>query len=144
MFFELFIFCGHSTREPASGRVTYFILRACIGASVSHSQRRKKLGEALEKMQVNETGRVEIGKEDESLAWKNSMYEAMYWPTPGFKGKTFKLCVLTRWDFNFCVQQLPTAEDNSITITENRWETQTRHTHTHYTHHTHTHVGAEF
>ena len=34
-------------------RVTYFILRACIGASVSHSQRRKKLGEALEKMQVN-------------------------------------------------------------------------------------------
>ena len=26
---------------------------------------------------------------------------ATYWPTPGLKGKTFKLCVLTRWDFNF-------------------------------------------
>ena len=29
---------------------------------------------------------------------------AIYWPTPGLKGKTFKLFVLTRWDFNFCVR----------------------------------------
>ena len=29
--FSLFIFGGHSTREPASGRVTYFILRAYTG-----------------------------------------------------------------------------------------------------------------
>ena len=28
----------------------------------------------------------------------------IYWPTPGFEGRTFKLCVLTRWDFNFCVR----------------------------------------
>ena len=28
---------------------------------------------------------------------------AIYWPTLGFNGRTFKLCVLTRWDFNFCV-----------------------------------------
>ena len=28
---SLFIFLGHSKREPASGRVTYFILRAYIG-----------------------------------------------------------------------------------------------------------------
>ena len=32
---------------------------------------------------------------------------AIYWPTPGFEGKTFKLCVLTRWDFNFCVLSSP-------------------------------------
>ena len=32
---------------------------------------------------------------------------AIYWPTPGFKGRTFKLCVLTRWDFNFCVRSFP-------------------------------------
>ena len=32
---------------------------------------------------------------------------AIYWPTPGFKGRTFKLCVLTRWDFNFCVRSSP-------------------------------------
>ena len=32
---------------------------------------------------------------------------AIYWPTPGFKGRTFKLCVLTRWDFNFCVHSSP-------------------------------------
>ena len=31
MFFSLFIFRGHSTREPASGKVTYFILRAYTG-----------------------------------------------------------------------------------------------------------------
>ena len=29
---------------------------------------------------------------------------AIYLPTPGFKGRAFKLCVLTRWDFNFCVR----------------------------------------
>ena len=44
VFLSLFICRGHSTREPASGRVTYFILQANTG---------KKLGEVLEKMQVN-------------------------------------------------------------------------------------------
>ncbi|WP_419602539.1 hypothetical protein, partial [Thiolapillus sp.] len=52
-FFSLFIFRGHSTREPASSRLTYFILRAYTGTSVSQSQHRKKSGEVLEKMQVN-------------------------------------------------------------------------------------------
>ena len=32
---------------------------------------------------------------------------AIYWPTSGFKRRTFKLCVLTRWDFNFCVRSSP-------------------------------------
>ena len=40
------------------------------------------------------TGRVEISKKEVPL----------YWPTPGFKRRTFKLCVLNRWDFNFCVR----------------------------------------
>ena len=48
-----FTFHGHSTREPASSRVTYFILRAYTGTSVNHSQSRKKSGQVLEKMQVN-------------------------------------------------------------------------------------------
>ena len=43
-FFSLFIFRGHSTREPASSRVTYFILRAYTGTGVSNSQHRKKIG----------------------------------------------------------------------------------------------------
>ena len=45
-FFCLFIFRRHSTREPASSRVTYFILRAYT--------RTKKSGEILVKMQLNE------------------------------------------------------------------------------------------
>ena len=45
-FFSLFIFHGISTREPASSRVTYFILQAYTGTQ-------EKLGEAFEKMQVN-------------------------------------------------------------------------------------------
>ena len=32
---------------------------------------------------------------------------AVYWPTPDLKGRTFKTCVLTRWDFNFCVRSSP-------------------------------------
>ena len=53
MFLSLFIFRGHPTREPASSRVTYFILRAYTGNGVSHSQHRKKSEEVLEKMRVN-------------------------------------------------------------------------------------------
>ena len=35
---------------------------------------------------------------------------AIYWPTPGFKGRNFKLFVLNRWDFNFCVRSSPLQE----------------------------------
>ena len=28
-------------------------------------------------------------------------------PTPGFKGRTFNMCVLTKWDFNFCIRSSP-------------------------------------
>ena len=52
-FFSLFIFRRHSTQEPASSRVTYFILRAYTGTSISQSQHRKKSGEVLEKIEVN-------------------------------------------------------------------------------------------
>ena len=36
MFWSLFMFRGHSTQEPASGRVTYFILLAYTGTGMSH------------------------------------------------------------------------------------------------------------
>ena len=54
------------------------------------------------KIQVN-------GPEGLKLARKNSLAVsvacmATYWPTPGFKERTFKLCVLTRYDFNFCIR----------------------------------------
>ena len=32
---------------------------------------------------------------------------AINWPTQGYKGRTFELCVLTRWDFDFCVRTSP-------------------------------------
>ena len=44
-FYSLFIFRGHSAREPATSRVTYFILQAYTGT--------KKIGRGLEKMQMN-------------------------------------------------------------------------------------------
>ena len=57
----LFIFHRHSKQEPASSRVTYFILRAYTGTGVSHSQHsKKKSGEVLEKNAGEWTGRVEI------------------------------------------------------------------------------------
>ena len=37
IFWSLLIFREHSTREPASSRVTYFILRAYAGTGVNHS-----------------------------------------------------------------------------------------------------------
>ena len=45
MFFSLFIFRGRSAWEPASGRVTYFILRATANTG--------EIGSFGKKMQVN-------------------------------------------------------------------------------------------
>ena len=72
-FFSLFIFCGYSTREPASGRVTYFILLAYTGTGVSHSLHRKNSGEVLEKNASEWIGRVEIS-EEEIPGSKRSLY----------------------------------------------------------------------
>ena len=61
--FSLFIFRGHSAQEPASSRVTYFILRAYTGIGVSHSQR-EKIARGFGKNAGKWTGRVEIRKEE--------------------------------------------------------------------------------
>ena len=42
---------------------------------------------------------------------------AIYWPTASFKGRTFKLCVLNRWDFNFCVRSSPLREPGNMART---------------------------
>ena len=83
-----FLFCG-PTQEPC----------------VSHSQQRKNW-ERFWKNAGEWIGKVEIGKE-EIPGSKRSKYGYIHLPTPGFKGRTFKLCVLTRWDFNFCVRSSP-------------------------------------
>ena len=62
-FLSLFIFRGHSTREPASSRVTYFILRAYTGTGVSHSQHGKN-PERFWKNAGEWTGRFQISKEE--------------------------------------------------------------------------------
>ena len=69
----IFIFRGHTTREPASNRVTYFILRAYTGSGVTHSQHRKKTGRGFGKNAGIWTGRVEIS-EKEIPGSKHSMY----------------------------------------------------------------------
>ena len=89
-----FLFCG-PTQEP------------CF----SHSQHRKNWEKFWKKMQMN-------GPEREKEARKKSLVVsiaciAIYRPTPGFKGRTFKLCVLTRWDFNFCVRSSPLHRSSS-------------------------------
>ena len=63
-FFSLFIFRGHSTREPASGRVTYFILQAYTGTTCKPQPTQEKSGEVLGKNGAEWTGRIEISKEE--------------------------------------------------------------------------------
>ena len=72
-FLSLFIFRRHSTREPVSNSVTYFILRAYTGTGVSHSQHRKKIGRGFGKNAGEWTGRVEVSR-DEIPGSKRSMY----------------------------------------------------------------------
>ena len=62
--FLAYFFRRHSTGEPASSRVTYFILRAYTETGVSHSQHRQKLGRSFGKNAGEWTGMVEICKED--------------------------------------------------------------------------------
>ena len=59
MFFSLFIFRGHSTWEPASGRVTYLILRACTATADTG-----KIGRGFGKNAGEWIGMVEISKEE--------------------------------------------------------------------------------
>ena len=49
---------------------------------------------------------------------------AIYWPTARFKGRTFKLCVLTRWDFNFCVRSFPLREFRGVSRTTIMYPTE--------------------
>ena len=72
-FLSLFIFREHSTGEPASSRVSHFILRAYTGTDDSHSQHRKKSGGFGKKTTSKWTKRVEISKEKISGS-KRSMY----------------------------------------------------------------------
>ena len=53
MSWRLFIFREHSTRELASSRVTYFILRAYAGRVLATANTGKTQEKIWEKMQVN-------------------------------------------------------------------------------------------
>ena len=68
--FSLFIFCRHSTWEPASGRVTYFILQAYTGTNPTNPG---EIGRGFVKTAGEWTGRVEISKE-KNPGSKCSMY----------------------------------------------------------------------
>ena len=73
MFLSLFAFRGRSTREPASSRVTNFILQAYTGTGVSYSQHENKIGRCFGKNASEWTGREEISQE-EIPGGKRSMY----------------------------------------------------------------------
>ena len=81
----LFDAAGMQHGEPASSRPT-----------------QEKIGRGFGKNAGEWTGRVEISKEE--LLAVSVACMAIHRPTPGPKGRTFKLCVLTRWDFNVCVR----------------------------------------
>ena len=64
-FCTLFIFHWHSAQEPASRRVTYFILRAYTGLPcVSQSQHRRNWERIWKENAGKWTGRVEVSKEE--------------------------------------------------------------------------------
>ena len=99
IFLSLFIFRGHSTREPASSRVTYFILLAYTGTMCQPQPTQEKLGNILEKMQVNGPD----GCKKEMYVWLYTDLRQALW------GERLSSCVLSRWDFNVCVRSFSTA-----------------------------------
>ena len=79
------LFCG-PTQEP-------------VLAAANTWKNRKRCGKKCRWMDRK-------GKNKQGMAVRVACM-ARYWPTPGLKGRTFKLCVLTRWNFNFCVRSSP-------------------------------------
>ena len=67
VFFSLFIFRGHSTREPASSMATYFILRIYTGTMCQPQPTQEKSGEVLEKCRwMDRNGRNKQG----GISWQ--------------------------------------------------------------------------
>ena len=56
----------------------------------------------------------------------------IYWPTPGFKGRIFKLCVLTRKDFNFCIRSSPLQGCHKPDLCKNTEHNATLKSHHHH------------
>ena len=73
MFLGLFIFRGHSTWEPASGRVTFFYSAGLHRNHVLATANTGKIERGFGKNAGEWTGRVEISKE-EIPGSKRSMY----------------------------------------------------------------------
>ena len=73
---------------------------------------KKNSGDVLEKKKKKkaseQTGRVEITKE-EIPGSKRAMYGYYTDLLQALKGRTFKLCVLNRWELEFLRPQLPTV-----------------------------------
>ena len=106
-FQSLFTFRGHSTQEPAS-IVRNFYHRDLFYSASPHRNRcqpqptQKILEGGFGNMQVNGSDGQKSGRKKSLEVSVACM--AIHRPTPDFKGRTFKLCVLTRRDFNFCVR----------------------------------------
>ena len=86
MCFSLFIFRGHSTREPASGRMTYFILRAGENEEPESTWN----GMDMIEQQSNDSGfrdmeeQLESGKAGGALKKRYTVMEGLfyYWSDP--------------------------------------------------------------
>ena len=63
-------------------------------------------GEVLGKNAGGWTGRTEVSSRKKSPAVGEAC-TAIFRPTPGIKGRTFKLWVLNIWVFHFCVHSAP-------------------------------------
>ena len=106
-FLSPFIFRGHSTREPASGR-NWFYSAGLHRSHVLATANTGKIRRFCKKCRW-------MDPRKKSLAVCVACI-ATYWPTPGFKGRTFKLCVLTRWYFNFCVYSFPLWDSSEYIV----------------------------
>ena len=101
MFWSLFIFHEHSTRETASivcdEQGDLCILWADTGTALATAKTLKGLWRQLT--------REKLGRGFRECT-------ALLWPTPHFKGRTFQLWVLNKRIFNFCVRSIPLRGGN--------------------------------
>ena len=77
-----------------TSRLTYFILQAHAGTGISHREKQNNSGEVKKTIQVNDPGRQILARNKSLAVGVTCM--TICWPTLGFEGRTFKLCVLNR------------------------------------------------
>ena len=126
MFWSLFIFRWHSTREPASvvcdeeqGDFFYLFCRPTQEPALNTANKRKSQKSFGRKWRwMGREGEKQKQRNSWQLAKRTWLYSDLI---QAYEGKFFELWILNRWNHNFCVHSFPLrCMDRSLDASSHR------------------------